>query len=53
LNASGASYIDSLHMVKLLVNDDYCVIILDSLSTGHVEVASFWRLITGACDINE
>lgn len=46
LVAGGAGYIGS-HVIRLLDNAGYKVIVLDNLSAGHKEVISKWDLIEG------
>jgi len=46
LVVGGAGYIGS-HMVKMLVNSDHDVIILDNLSTGFRELAKYGELVVG------
>lgn len=46
LVTGGAGYIGS-HMAKLLAKNDYDVVILDNLTTGHASLAKYGKLITG------
>lgn len=47
LVVGGAVYIGS-HMVKMLTQSGYNVVVLDNLTTGRRELAKYGRLVEGA-----